>query len=415
MFKSPFGLCAFMDFDITMPLALFAVTAAAMLLNKRVEGRLKTSFEKKEFRTRDAILFVAMISAAVSVIVFVPQMTIMAVFLFSYSTLLFTFSYIFSDMRERRAQLFCTWFVIVSAVAGAVGFFVLPRGDLRFFGTMAFIFLAYLAFSASLYDKGRVSVKARWYLAVLPPALFLLLYFVYNGTPLWFPYLLNAYGVIFAILVTLYLGSLFTWKNLFIFAGFLTVMDMILVLFTGVMVTAAKHVSGLGFPILISLPTVPLVITEWGLQYMSLGLGDFFFAGILATQTFKKFGKRTAVLSTLTMSLSFAIFEVFLMNYQWGVFPGTLMIICGWLPVVAWKMLSERKQKQQQSAGSLTKNKTSGLFTRTGRLNLRALLPLSLFLPRLSSSFLLLLAWFLLLVRLVLVRLLAQPSLSAQT
>jgi hypothetical protein len=111
------------------------------------------------------------------------------------------------------------------------------------------------------------------------------------------------------------------------------------------MVTAAKQISGLGLPVLISLPTVPLVITERGLQYMSLGLGDFFFAGILATQTFKKFGKRTAVLSTLTMSLSFAIFETFLLNCQWGAFPGTLMIICGWLPVVAWKILSERKQK----------------------------------------------------------------------
>jgi hypothetical protein len=50
------------------------------------------------------------------------------------------------------------------------------------------------------------------------------------------------------------------------------------------------------------------------------------------------------------MSLSFAIFETFLLNFQWGAFPGTLMIVCGWLPVVAWKILSERKQKQQQSA-----------------------------------------------------------------
>jgi hypothetical protein len=101
-------------------------------------------------------------------------------------------------------------------------------------------------------------------------------------------------------------------------------MDIVLVLFTGVMVTAAKQVAGLGLPVLISLPTVPLIVTEeWGVQYMSLGLGDFFFAGILATQTFKKFGKKTAVLSTLTMSVSFAIFETFLLNYQWGAFPGT--------------------------------------------------------------------------------------------
>jgi hypothetical protein len=336
-----------MDFDITMPLALFAVTTAAMLLNKRVEGKLKASFEKKEFRTRDGILFVAIITAAVSVIVFVPQMTIMAFFLFAYSTLLFTFSYLFSNVQKRKAQLFCSLFGIAGLAAGTVALLDPFADSLMFYGALAAYGLAAFAFAALLYEQKRADTKERWYLAVLPPALFILLYFVYNGTPLWFPYLLNAYGVIFAILVTLYLGSLFTWKSLFIFAGLLTIMDIILVLFTGVMVTAAKQVSVLGFPVLISLPTVPLIITEWGLQYMSLGLGDFFFAGILATQTFKKFGKRTAVLSTLTMSLSFAIFEVFLMNYQLGVFPGTLMIICGWLPVVAWKLFTERKRQNR--------------------------------------------------------------------
>ena len=182
------------------------------------------------------------------------------------------------------------------------------------------------------------------------------MYLMYNGTTLWFPYLLNAYGVTFAVLVTLYLGSLFTWKSTFIFAALLTTMDIILVLFTGVMVTAVKEVSGLGLPVLISLPTIPLVVTERGLQYISLGLGDFFFAGILATQVFKKFGKRTAVLSALTMSVSFAIFEAFLLNYQWGAFPGTLMIICGWLPVITWKMLSERKQNNN-SVEKLIKNR----------------------------------------------------------
>jgi presenilin-like A22 family membrane protease len=213
-----------------------------------------------------------------------------------------------------------------------------------FYGALTAYGLAAFAFFALLYEQKRADTRERWYLAVLPPALFILLYLVYNGTTLWFPYLLNTYGVIFAVLVTLYLGSLFTWKNLFIFAGLLTVMDIVLVLFTGVMVTAAKQVAGLGLPVLISLPTIPLIVTEeWGVQYMSLGLGDFFFAGILATQTYKKFGKRTAVLSALTMSLSFAIFEAFLLNYQWGAFPGTLMIICGWLPVVAWKLFAERK------------------------------------------------------------------------
>ena len=125
-------------------------------------------------------------------------------------------------------------------------------------------------------------------------------------------------------------------------------MDIILVLVTGVMVTAAKQVSGLGLPMLVSLQTLPLVMTEQGLQYMSLGLGDFFFAGILAIQTHKKFGKKIAMLSAFSMSLSFAIFEAFLLNYRFGAFPGTLMIICGWLPVIAWKLLSERNQNNNR-------------------------------------------------------------------
>ncbi len=335
-----------MDFDITMPIALFAITIAAMLLNKHVEGKLKATFEEKEFRARDAVLFVAMITVAVSVIIFVPQMAIMTVFLFSYSTLLFTFSYLFSNMAKRKAQLFCLAFGVAGLVAGTVAILYAAADSLMLYGGWAIYGLAAFAFCAMLYEQKRAATRERWYLAVLPPVLFVLLYLVYNGTILWFPYLLNVYAIIFAILVTLYLGSLFSWKNVFIFAGLLTVMDIILVLFTGIMVTAAKQVSGLGLPVLISLPTLPLILTEQGMQYMSLGLGDFFFSGILATQTYKRFGKKTAVLSAVTMCISFGVFEAFLLSYEWGAFPGTLMIICGWLPIVAWKMLAERRNKK---------------------------------------------------------------------
>jgi len=334
-------------FDVTMPVALFVVTLVAMLLDRRVEGKLKTTFEEREFRARDAALFVVMISVAVSVIVFVPQLAIIAVFLFSYSTLLFTFAYVFSGMRKKRAQLFCVGFGVASLAAGAVALLDPLADSLMFYGGAALLGLATFAFLALLLEWKKADVKERWYLAVLPPALFILLYLVYNGTSLWFPYLLNVYAITFAVLIILYVGSLFTWKSAFIFAGLLTVMDIILVLVTGVMVTAAKQVAGLGLPVLVSLPTVPLIISEKGVQFMSLGLGDFFFAGILATQTFKKFGKRTAVLSVLTMSVSFAVFEAFLLNYSLRAFPGTLMIICGWLPVVAWKILSNRKRLKQ--------------------------------------------------------------------
>lgn len=334
-----------LSFDITMPAALFVVTLVAMLLDRRIADKLKTTFEERVFRARDAILFVVMIGVAVSVIVFVPQIAIILVFLFSYSTLLFTFSYIFSDMRKRIAQLFSLAFGFASLAAGIVALLDPFADSLMLCGGLALCGLAGFAFVALLFEQKKADSKVRWYLAVLPPALFILLYLVYKETVLWFPFLLNAYGVLFAVLIILYLGSLFSWRSALIFAGLLTIVDIILVLVTQTMISAAKTVSELRLPVLISLPIIPL-ITEGGLRYISLGLGDFFFAGILAIQTFRKFGNKTAVLSTVTMSVSFAIFEVFLLNSTLPGFPGTVMIICGWLPVVAWKILGERKQNQ---------------------------------------------------------------------
>ena len=338
-----------LSFDVAMPTALLVVTLVAMLLDRRIEDKLKTTFKERELRMRDAILFVVTISVAVSVIVFVPQTAITLVFLFSYSTLLFTFSYIFSGIRKRSTQLFCLGFGVASLAAGIVALLDPFAHRLMFYGAVALLGLAAFAFVALAFEQKRAGVKQRWYLAVMPPVLFVLLFLVYNGTTLWFPFLLDTYGVLFAVLITLYLGSLFTWKSALIFAGLLTVVDIIMVLVTGIMVTAAQTVSGLGLPVLISLPTLPLIITERGIQYMSLGLGDFFFAGILATQTFRKFDKQTAVLAIIAMSLSFGVFEALLLTYRFGAFPGTLMIISGWLPVVTWKILDARRQKQQES------------------------------------------------------------------
>ncbi len=81
-----------LTFDISMPLALFGVTVVSLLLSQRTEQKLKTTFEEREFKTRDAILFVVLIAVAVSIVVFVPSYALLAVFLFSYSSLLFTFS-----------------------------------------------------------------------------------------------------------------------------------------------------------------------------------------------------------------------------------------------------------------------------------------------------------------------------------
>jgi hypothetical protein len=335
-----------MYFDIIMPITLFAVTFLATFLNGKVEGKLKGIVEEREFRTRDAILLVVMISVAVSIIVFVPQYAIMAVFLFSYSTLLYMFSYIFSNIKRKSAQIFCAAFGLAALTAGIVGIIYPFSSLLTVYGTAAFFGLAAYAFILVIYEEKKPQNKERWHLGTLPPILFIFLYLFYNGTPVWFPYLLDTYGLTFAVLIILYIGTLFNWRNALLFAGLLTVMDIILVLFTGTMISAAKHVSGLGLPVLVSLPTLPLITKTQGILYMSLGLGDFFFAGILATQTLKKFGKQTTIIAIIAMCISFAIYEAYLLNSTKFVgFPGTLMIISGWLPVVGYELLKKKNQQ----------------------------------------------------------------------
>jgi hypothetical protein len=300
---------------------------------------------------------VVLIAVAVSVVVFVPQMALVAVFLFSYSSLLFTFAYLFSGMKRRTAQLFFLGIGLAGLAAGAVALLNVYRDSaLMFYGGLAALGLAAFAFIAILYEQIKPDVKSRLYLAVFPPVLFLIVFFLYmyQPVPLLTLILVDVSGTLFAVLITIYLASLFTWKITFIFAALLTVMDIILVLFTGVMVTAATHVAGLGLPVLISLPTIPLITTTLGIRFLSLGLGDFFFAGTLATQTYKKYGRKMAVVSAVAMTLSFAVFEVFLLSTDFGAFPGTLMIIVGWLPVVAWKLVSERKMKNNVTVEKLS-------------------------------------------------------------
>ncbi len=328
-----------MYFDIAMPLTLFVVSTASALLAGKVERKLKSVLEEKEFSVKEAVFLVAAISVTVSLIVLVPQMAVMAIFLFSYSMLLFIFTYVFSDFQKTKAKLFSTTIFLTCLTAAIVSLFTFNSYNIVAYGAIALLCLSAFTFITLLYEENRVVSGERWYLAILPPALFILLYLFYSGTPIWFPYLLNMYGVIFAILITLYLGSLFTWKTTMIFIGLLTVMDIILVLFTGTMVSAAMHVSSLRLPVLVSVPTIPVIITERGTVYMSLGLGDFFFAGLIGIQSLKKYGKQFALLSLVAMSISFFIFETILLNYKLGAFPGTLMIICGWLPLVAFKKL----------------------------------------------------------------------------
>jgi hypothetical protein len=328
-----------MYFDVAMPLTLFLVTLVAMFLEEKVEGKLKGVLEDRQFNVRDALLLIAAMSVTVSLVVFIPQMAVMIIFLFAYSMLLLIFTYLFSNFRKAEAKLFCIIFLVVSFLAATISLFNFGANSTVAYGALALFGLFGFTFIALLYEGSRVKTEERWYLAVLPPALFICLYIFFSRTRIWFPYLLDLYGIVFAVLVILYLGSLFTWRTTLIFVGLLTVMDIILVLFTGTMVSAASHVESLRLPVLIYLPTVPEIVTKEGTLYMGLGLGDFFFAGLIGVQTLKKFGKRFAVSSVIVTSTSFFIFQVVMFNYGLIAFPGTLMIICGWLPLVIWKRI----------------------------------------------------------------------------
>jgi hypothetical protein len=263
-----------MYFDIAMPLTVFTVTLVSMFLNEKVEAKLKTILEERKFTLRDTVMLVMAMGVMISLIVFVPQFAIIIVFLFSYSMLLFIFTYVFSN--------------------------------------------------------------GRWYIAIMPPAIFILLYFFLHDAPIWSEYLVNIYAVIFAILISLYLGSLFTWKTTLFFSMALTVLDIILVLVTGTMVSAATTTVSLNLPVVVTLPIIPALNGK-----MLLGLGDFFFAGLLAMQTSKEVGKNFAILTVATMAISFFIFESLLLTYRPGPFPGTVMILCGWLPLIAFKKLKK--------------------------------------------------------------------------
>jgi hypothetical protein len=272
--------------DVAMPLTLLAVILASVFLNQKTEDKLKITLEDKEFSVKDSVLLVGLMVVMISSIVVLRGLVapLMILFLFSYSMLLFIFTYLFS--------------------------------------------------------------KQRWYIATVPPAMFILLYLFLRDTSVWTDYLISIYGVIFAILITLYVGSLFSWKPTLIFAGLLTATDIILVLVTGTMIQAANTTfRSLSLPVMVAVPVVPPLSTALGFLPMALGIGDFFFAGLLAIQTFKKYGKIMTIVSAVSMTISFFIFEMFLLTFWKIGFPGTLMIICGWLPPVAGKMLKDRYRK----------------------------------------------------------------------
>ncbi len=104
-------------------------------------------------------------------------MAILAVFLFSYSSLLFTVTYAYSDMRPKSIALYCGGFIIASILAGAAGLLGVLSPELRAYGELAhimliiaFAVLASCAFFVLIYVRKKHNSKQKWYVAVLSPA-----------------------------------------------------------------------------------------------------------------------------------------------------------------------------------------------------------------------------------------------------
>jgi len=255
-----------MPFDIVLPSALFFLTAAAVFLYPKLETKVKSILEDKKFSIRDVVVLVVVMGIAVTVIVIIPSEAIRILFLIFYSMMLFFSAYM-----------------------------VLPR----------------------------------WYIGLLLPAAFLILYFVFWNTPRTDASVLifmDVFAVIFVVFASVYMGTLFGWETIAVFAGLLTVMDVIQVLVTGFMVESSKKMLSLNLPVMIFVPTFPYQSAG-----MILGLGDILLSSLLTIQTARKYGRKFGYVSIAFIAAAFLIFEVLMFYYMTGAMPATVFIVCGWL------------------------------------------------------------------------------------
>ena len=171
----------------------------------------------------------------------------------------------------------------------------------------------------------------KWYLAIPIPVLFIALYL----SPYWNIYLFNSFAIIFAVCITVYMGSLFTWKTTVVFVGLLTIIDIIQVLITKFTVISAEKALELGLPVGIILPTFP----NAGMTF--LGLGDVFLFGLLTIQTTHKYGRKLGLTSIVSMTVHFLLLQTILLNTNVESFPAAVLVVSGWITMLGAKHLYE--------------------------------------------------------------------------
>jgi hypothetical protein len=260
------SISAVMIVDVFLPLVLFLIGVVVVFLYSRLDKKVDRLLGGQELQLKHVILLVAAMGAMVTVLVFVPEQSMLVLFSFAYVVGLFLFTYL-----------------------------LVPK----------------------------------WYLAVVPPVLFILSFLYF-----WNIYLFNFFAIIFGISISVYMGSLFNWKTTIGFVSLLTIIDIIQVLITGFTVASAQKALELWLPIGVMLPTIPFIG-----NYTFLGLGDIFFLGLLGIQTTKKYGRKFGLASIATMAIVFFLFQTFMLNSTIQDFPATVFVVSGWLTSLAARYL----------------------------------------------------------------------------
>ncbi|MCW4031257.1 MAG: hypothetical protein NWE80_02730 [Candidatus Bathyarchaeota archaeon] len=244
--------------DVLLPSILFMIGVIIVFLYSRLDKKVHQLLGGQELHLGHVILLVATMGAMVTLLVFIPEQSILFLFSFAYIVILFFFAYL-----------------------------LMPR----------------------------------WYLAVIPPVVFILAFLYF-----WNIYLFNFFAIVFGISVSVYMGSLFTWRTTMGFVALLTVIDIFQVLVTRFTVASAQKALELGLPVGVLLPTFP--VPE---NFTFLGLGDIFFLGLLGIQTTRKYGRKFGFASIATMAIVFFLFQTVLLNSTIKDFPATVFVVSGWL------------------------------------------------------------------------------------
>ena len=251
-----------MNIDVLLPTTLLLTGLTIIFLHSQLATKVDRLLGGQQLQLKHIILLAAAMATMVTVLVFIPDQSLLFIFSFAYTMILFLFTYLLAP---------------------------------------------------------------KWYLAAVPPVLFILVFQYF-----WNIYMFNLFALTFGIGISVYMGTIFTWKTTLGFVSLITIIDVIQVLITGFMVDSAQKVLDLGLPVGVKLPTFPLM---GGTSF--LGLGDILFLGLLGIQSTQKYGKKFGLTSTTTMALVFFLFQTYMLNTSIQNFPATVFIISGWITSLA--------------------------------------------------------------------------------